>query len=491
MVAIAAPRSDFKGALYQLFIGLVQTTFAPDDHSEWKALWKNPPTPKTLKIAFETYCEAFEIDGDGPAFMQDYDLPDGEVKGIAALLIEAPGAKTKKDNLAHFIKEGLVEGVTPHWAALALFTLQINAPSGGVGNRVSLRGGGPLTTLILPPDQSERDTLWHQIWLNILTKEHIETLANGSIKVDPSAIFPWLAPTRTSEKNGLQTYPKDGHPYQMYWSMPRRIRLLFDSDRPGRCDLSGETCDRLITHYRTKNYGVNYLGDWRHPLTPYSVDPGKGALPIKAQPGGIGYRHWLGLVVADEKNRKQPARVVQIYQDDNRKRVIGGDFQPRIWAFGYDMDNMKARCWYEATLPLFDIPKAGRAQIQRTTTLMVDAVAEVIKNLRNAVKQAWFSRPKDAKGDLSFLDSAFWGATETTFYRLLGESLKSLEQEEPALEPLMRTWSICLRENAYKLFDNYALSDGTEDGDMKRVVKARGKLEKWLHRGKSIKKLAA
>jgi CRISPR system Cascade subunit CasA len=269
--------------------------------------------------------------------MQDYDLPDVESKEIAALLIEAPGGKTVRDNLAHFVKGGTVKGMTPHWAALALFTLQINAPAGGVGNRVSLRGGGPMTTLILPPE-GESNTLWHQLWLNILTQEQMESLADGSLPDDPATIFPWLAPTRTSDKNGIETHPGDGHCCQMYWSMPRRIRLLFDSVQVGRCDLSGESCSRLVTGYITKNYGINYAGDWRHPLPPYSVDPKKGALPIKAQPGGIGYRHWLGLIVADEKNQKQPAKVIQVYQNNTRRRVIGGDVQPRVWAFGYDMD---------------------------------------------------------------------------------------------------------------------------------------------------------
>jgi CRISPR system Cascade subunit CasA len=130
------------------------------------------------------------------------------------------------------------------------------------------------------------------------------------------------------------------------------------------------------------------------------------------------------------------------------------------------MDNMKARCWYEATLPLFDIPKAQRSKIQRTTVLMVDAASEVVKSLRNAVKQAWFSRPKDAKGDFAFLDSAFWGGTEADFYRVLGETLNRLErEEEPDLAPSLQQWRNSLREQALTLFDYHALSDGNEDGD--------------------------
>ncbi|MDE9520027.1 type I-E CRISPR-associated protein Cse1/CasA, partial [Xenorhabdus bovienii] len=85
---------------------------------------------------------------------------------ISGLLIEAPGANTLKLNTDHFIKRGQCEVVSPEMAAIALFTLQINAPAGGVGHRVGLRGGGPLTILVQP--QTLDTPLWHKLWLNIV-----------------------------------------------------------------------------------------------------------------------------------------------------------------------------------------------------------------------------------------------------------------------------------------------------------------------------------
>ena len=93
VVAIFTTRADFTGALYQLLIGMVQTLFAPEDHTEWKALWKNPPLPEALESAFDAQRNAFEIDSNGAAFMQDFNLPEGETKEIAALLIKHPAAK--------------------------------------------------------------------------------------------------------------------------------------------------------------------------------------------------------------------------------------------------------------------------------------------------------------------------------------------------------------------------------------------------------------
>ena len=41
IMEIDAPRADFKGALYQFLIGLLQTAFAPEDEDEWLDYWEN------------------------------------------------------------------------------------------------------------------------------------------------------------------------------------------------------------------------------------------------------------------------------------------------------------------------------------------------------------------------------------------------------------------------------------------------------------------
>ncbi len=493
IVDVLAPRADFKGALYQFLIGLLQTAFAPEDESEWQDYWRKPPDGETLRIAFDPYLPAFELN----AFMQDSDLPDGEPKDIAALLIEAPGGKTLRDNLDHFVKGGQVRRIAPHWAALALFTLQINAPAGGVGHRVGLRGGGPLTTLVLPPETQGPASLWHKLWLNVMTREEVADLKSGNPKLKaPADIFPWLAKTRTSEaKTGVETYPEHCHPLQMYWAMPRRIRLDLAHTEAGVCDLSGEYHENLVSSFITKNYGVNYVGPWVHPLTPYSHDAKTGPLSIKGQPGGICYRNWLGLVLeSDEgaKIKRQPAHIVSVYYAGERQRLMGreADCQPRLWAFGYDMDNMKARCWYEATLPVFPVEKQRRGDIQAAVQTLLDAASETLGNLRTAVKQAWFSRPKDAKGDFSFVDRDFWQSTEADFYQQLKESTQEIPDTEAAKARRER-WRMSLRRQALAIFDYWALSGDNEDGDLKRLVQARAELERWLNHGKQMKKLAA
>jgi len=66
-----APRPDFQGAQYQFLIGLLQTAYAPADEDEWLKRWRTPPTTEELQAAFAPWADAFILNADGPAFMQD------------------------------------------------------------------------------------------------------------------------------------------------------------------------------------------------------------------------------------------------------------------------------------------------------------------------------------------------------------------------------------------------------------------------------------
>ncbi|MBM4160672.1 MAG: type I-E CRISPR-associated protein Cse1/CasA [Ignavibacteria bacterium] len=87
IVSLNAPRPDFNGALIQFLIGLVQTTFAPTDSVEWKQKLSISPSTDQLKTAFMTVHNFFELGGDGPQFMQDYDSLKQKSKPIEWLLL--------------------------------------------------------------------------------------------------------------------------------------------------------------------------------------------------------------------------------------------------------------------------------------------------------------------------------------------------------------------------------------------------------------------
>ena len=483
---VQAPRHDFRGALIQFLIGLIQTACPPENGREWAKWWRKAPSPDYLRERFLEVAAAFEFDSDGPAFMQDFDLPEGEFKPITSLLIEAPGGKTLRDNLDHFVKRGTVNAVCPCCAASVLFTLQTNAPSGGVGHRVGLRGGGPLTTLVLPDETVEEPALWQKLLPNIIPKEEFEKLfPDCKIKSEPADIFPWLAPTRTSEsKTGRETFPEDAHPCQMYWGMPRRIRLDFSDTRKGECDLCGESSERLLMRYRTKNYGVNYTGPWEHPLSPHYIDPKKPPIPAHGQKGGVGYRHWLGLVLDDDKKNQKSALVVSRYLT-KRLDDLDADPQVRLWVFGYDMDNMKARCWYDSVMPIYPVRNdRQRKAVKDTVSDFIRTAEEIAGSLRKEVKNAWFKRPSDIKGSMAFIDREFWNRTEIPFFA----SLKEIVPRPDDTGEVRKQWHGELKRSALDIFDRWAVAGPPENLNMRRVVKARNDLQKWMN-GKKIKQL--
>jgi len=492
IVDLALPRADFQGAGWQWLIALIQTTMAPARHREWLAGWMEPPPAETLETNFASVRHAFDLFGEGPCFMQEYDgLADGRASPIAALLIEAPGAQTLKFNADHFIKRGIGEVMSPATAAIALYTMQINAPAGGKGYRTGLRGGGPLTTLVLPHDPTA--ALWHKLWLNILPRS---SWRYPEPDLNDWRVFPWLGPTRTSESKGSETVPDDVHPLHMYWAMPRRYRLELD-DEPCVCAISGESSATGVRGVRTTNYGYDYDGAWRHPLTPYRFDPKKPDEPplsTKGQQGGIGYRHWEALVLEErERHGHLPAPVVTDYTA-KAEALAGIDPQSHyanLWVFGYDMDNMKARCWYATQMPLVAVRPEHRDRMLAWVETLTASAGRAAWQLRTEVKAAWFSRPKDAKGDFAFIDLRFHEATEPEFYGCLYALFERIDEAKDGLMPatVADRWRSAIRRAAEHTFDDLALSGDAQALDMKRITAARNRLHRWLAGGNEMKEL--
>ena len=493
-----APRPDFQGALYQFLIGLLQTCFAPADHEEWLEYWKILPDSQTLRNRFLDFAPAFELSSPSgsPAFMQDLNLSQGKMRNVAAFLMDFPGDKTIVENLDHFIKRDSVTKMCPACVAMALFTLQLNAPTGGNGHRVGLRGGGPLTTLVRPTGVTD---LWSKIWLNVLAAEDFDT----SIDKPVADVFPWMGSTRVSTQkvekkiksyigNGVPTTPADTHILQCYWGMPRRIRILWQAEAVGRCDLCDNETSTLARKYMTDTWGVDYVGGWVHPLTPYRFDPQKEKPPlsIKGQKGGLGYRHWVALTLAHSREGEHAAKIVRAYIEQ-RSRDIRAQRTVGLWCFGYDMVDMKARCWYDHTLPLFRLDQTQQENVLSWASELINAAEDVVESLQKQIKAAWFRRPGDVKGDMSGVVQEFWQQSEPHFYELL-EHLVNLPGSQRLAPPeIYDSWAKRLQGLAYKLFDEKALEGPAEDLDMKRIIIARQELTKKLKTNKSMKDLIA
>lgn len=481
VLELCAPRPDFNGALAQFLIALLQTAAAPLDENEWIDWLEEPPLPEELREKFAPFLHAFELDGDGPRFMQDFDnFTAKKNNSMVELLIDAPGENAIKKNCDHFSKRGAITGLCRSCTALALFTLQLNAPSGGQGHRTSLRGGGPLTTLVVldPKGSQLEETLWRNIWLNILENKIISGLTGNSNRQQHTDTFPWLTHTRTSEnKTGLDTTPMDAGPLQMYWGMPRRIQILWEHTAAGKCDLCGAESISIVTSYKTKNYGINYVGAWQHPLSPYILNKDGDILPVHAQPGGMTYRHWLGLV--EKTDHITAALVVRCFEKLAQK--YGEQF--RVHAFGYDMDNMKARCWYESTFPLVMVPESIRLSFTARVQTLTTTAIEVADGTKKCIKKAWFKRSGDAKGDTSFLERIFFQQTERFFYKAVRKLITSLGNGQDI--EILREWHVTLRRAAFSLFDYWAERGDISQADPGKIAEARSRLLKFLN-GKKL-----
>lgn len=490
VIDFALPRADFQGAAYQFAIGLLQTVFAPEDDIEWIERYEQAPSEQELQEAFKKVEHAFNVEGEGPLFMQDYDeLSTAKPTTVAGLLIEAPGANGLKLNTDHFIKRGIGEVMSLEMAVLALFTLQINAPSGGSGHRVGLRGGGPLTTLIMPT--TDEASLWEKLWLNVI---NLDEWRYPAPDFTDGCVFPWLAKTKTSEKKGSEIYQEDVHPLHMFWAMPRRIRLDIDNEE-SVCKISGLLTPKIVSTYRTQNYGGNYSGNWAHPFTPYKWNPKKPDeehLSAKGQPGGITYKTWEMLSYTSDEEGQRCAKVVNHFYTISNMFEQKYQSTPQLWVFAYDMDNMKARCWYSNHFPIFPVTPEQHgnvlSQIKRLQSLSNNA----LWHCRTQIKSAWFEVPSDVKGDASFIDLAFWQRTESIFFTAVAQLVDNTEQQAHTLTPEQaKTWLTSLRTICLDLFDEYALSELGNQKSMAKRIKARQQLSGWLFGGKDIKAFIA
>ncbi|MGS0648131.1 type I-E CRISPR-associated protein Cse1/CasA [Komagataeibacter melomenusus] len=452
VIDFAWPRADFRIASFEFLIGLVATACPPADRRAWPKDWRKPPTVDMLDKAFARIAPAFWLDGPGPRFLQDHEELATGPEPVERLLIDAPGESTIKRNADLFVHRDQVARLGRGAAAMALFTLQSWAPSGGAGNMTGLRGGGPLTTLVMP---SAEASLWQVIWANV-------PCGRAVADADLSRVFPWLAPTIISGKGGTEVrVDHNAHPLQCWWGMPRRIRLDFENRADGTCDLTGRADGVVVTGWRQRPYGPKYAG-WIgqpyaadgliHPLTPrYRQKEGTEWLAVHPQPGGIGYRHWTGVAVESTDANRLPASCVTTWRNA-RARAAGFTEHPRLLAAGFDMDNMKARGFVESAMPLPGAHDEDRQhELDDFARQCVGAATQVADLLRGSVREALFG-----KGSVSVdatlianVRERFWLETETPFFALLREAAVAGSD----LLVLKKAWLKTLKQAALREFD--------------------------------------
>lgn len=447
IVGVGWPRADLCLASYEFLIGLLATAAMPPDEDDWGDLWFAPPSVEQLDAAFLAVKEAFWLDGPGPRFMQDFEELESGREPIERLLID-------KCNADLFVHPDATLRYGRAAAAITLFTLQAWAPPGGRGNLTGLRGGGPLVTLVMP---REGASLWEIVCANAPS-------GPSAKPADFPRVFPWLAPTILSGTDGAEVRcGHNAHPLQCWWGMPRRIRLDFEAVSGGVCALTGEKDDVLVAGWRQRPNGPRYA-NWTgadygddatiHPLTPrYQQKQGAEWFSVHPQPGGVGYRHWVGLAIGSGNGLAQPASAVRAWRD-RRARVADLRRGMRLFASGYDMDKMKARQFVESEMPLPGTAEPSRqARIDGLARQMVEAAVLVADLLRSSVREALFGKGKvsvDVSG-LANVRGRFWERTDPSFFALLDEVMVSESGEGDAA--LRDLWASALARSAMALFD--------------------------------------
>ncbi len=346
------PRPDLNLACLELLVGLVYLAHPPQGSDDRKT----PPDAAALRQAMEPLAPAFELLGDGPRFLQDFEPLEGSGIPAERLFIDSAGASTAKKNQDLTIRRGRYGALPLPLAAMALYTLQAFAPSGGAGNRTSVRGGGPMVCLVRPDD----DGLWPLVWANVPRGQPL-----GASELDA---LPWMRPTKLSKPVGkqvLESFPESDSPSrpdpEVFFGQPRRLRLLVR--------------DGLVLEFVQKPYGASYpTSRWRHPLTPYYVQ-GTDFLPRHPKPGSFGYQHWRGVVLQSESGRR-PLALEQYLRD-----VESG--QCSLIVAGWAMENMKPLDFIWSEQPVFRL--SSRDDEERA----VDAV--------EAAEQAGFTLARQVK----------------------------------------------------------------------------------------------
>ncbi len=211
---------------------------------------------------------------------------------------------------------------------------------------------------------------------------------------------------------------------------------------------------------------------------------------MKGQKGGLGYRNWLGLALQEAELGNKAATIVRVFNDERERSLFNSD-SASLWCFGYDMDNMKARCWYDSHFPIFALNDRQRVNLVDWAGELILAAREVVKILRNQIKSAWFRRPGNAKGDMSIIDQQFWEKTESDFYQLLNKLAKLPAETRMAPPEIYLSWFQTLEKSVFQIFEKATLESIPENLDLKRIISAQQTLRKKFYGNKSIKNLKA
>lgn len=417
------PRADLNLGCLEFLIGLVYLADPPSDIEDWDD--RRVGSPPRLREKLALYSPAFELLGDGPRFLQDHEVLQGEANPVDMLFIDSAGSNTARNNADVLVHRGRYGALDLATAAMALYTFQAYAPAGGAGNRTSMRGGGPMVTLADP--QAE---LWDLVWANV--PEGLPSRPDD---------LPWMQPTRTSEKKQEVQPPENAlFGVEAFFGMPRRLQLIAEGGR--------------VTGVIQKPWGTNYAL-WKHPLSPYyRLKSGQPWLPKHPRAGHFGYRNWVGVTVKAHQDELTELALCL--------RQAGSRGVEAVLVAGWAMDNMKPRDFLWSEQPLLHLPPEAEDRLIG----MIGAGDAAGLALRAALA------PVLAEGEAREAErEAFFQATEPAF-------LRHVQALSPGEDPRM-AWLEDLRREAVGRFSAVAFPglDRRPTREIQAIVAAHRNLQ--------------
>lgn len=439
------PRADLNLACMELLIGLVYLAHPCTDRAV-------PPDAVTLRVALAALAPAFNLLGDGPRFLQDMEPLEGKPKPPDMLFIDSAGEETAKKNADLMVRRGRYAGLPLPLAAMALYTLQAFAPSGGRGNRTSMRGGGPMVTLVRP----DAEGIWPLIWANV---PHGAPLPAADLHK-----LPWMHETVSSKPKDALRVPEKGSQAapapEVFFGQPRRLRLV--------------ASDGLVTGVIQRPYGNNYQ-HWRHPLSPYYTDAKGQTLPVHPKPGTFGYHNWRGVLLDPEKRRRP--QTLSTYLNDVKapkcSLIVAGWAMKKANALALDFiwsEQPVFTLSTETEFAAMDMVEAAEAAGSALKACVAEGMAgKHGQELLEAHRVKEFNDVYGKRAEAAL--EGFFSATQAPFEALLAKMATDGVTRHEA-------WLKALRKAALKEFDAAVLPGLPDLAESKReaAIKARGKL---------------
>ena len=425
ILGFAWPRPDLNLACHELLIGLIYLACPPED----KDARHERPDQATLRAALAPLAPAFNLLGEGPRFLQDFEPLEGKPNPPDVLFIDSAGRNTIKKNADLMVRRNRYETLPLPLAAMALFALQAFAPAGGAGIRTSMRGGGPMVTLVRPKGEE----LWPLIWANVPY--------GAALQPDELSSLPWMRPTVTSKEGQVvvpEGDPMDSPPPEMFFGQPRRLRLVADGD--------------AVTGVIQRPYGTNYA-QWVHDLSPYYLDAKGQRFPLHARPGPFGYRNWRGVILQSD-TRFRPANLERYLK---WYTMVPGAPRVDLIVAGWAMDNMKPLDFLWSEQPVFLLtPDAEHASIA-----MIEAAEQAGFALAVCIREG-MGESDTATGAADAARLAFFDQTQQPFV----ERVAALSNH---VSPDPEGWLAEVRSVAMALFDERVLPGLSEKQETRRT----------------------